>query len=114
MHQPKVGRRQKRARVAAKGCGAKTGSSIMQKLFAYFYLLRGFPKQVQQIVPAHVEYWKAARLADYRGGPFADRSGGLIEFRTSDLMHAQEIAAKDPFVSGGLVEISWVKEWTPE
>jgi uncharacterized protein YciI len=86
----------------------------MQKLFAYFYLMRGFPKQVQQIVPAHVQYWNGARLPDYRGGPFADRSGGLIQFRANDLTHAQEIVAKDPFVGAGLVEASWVKEWIPE
>ncbi|HSL23771.1 MAG TPA: YciI family protein [Vicinamibacterales bacterium] len=86
----------------------------MTKRFVYFYLMRPFPKQVQLVAPAHVEHWKAAHVEEYRGGPFADRSGGLIEFVTQDVQKATDIVRNDPFVSAGLVEASWLKEWIPE
>jgi uncharacterized protein YciI len=89
-------------------------SDDMSRRFVYFYLMRPFPKQIQQVVGAHVEYWQRADVEQYRGGPFADRSGGLIEFAAQDLRHATNIAGKDPFVSAGLVEASWLKEWNPE
>jgi hypothetical protein len=38
------------------------------------------PEKIQQIVPLHVEYWGKYKSKNYLGGPFADRSGGLIIF----------------------------------
>ena len=83
-------------------------------LFVYFYLMGSDPQRVRPIVPAHVKYWKDARLDDYRGGPFGDRSGGLIQFTAEDVGKAAEIVAGDPFVAAGLIETSWLKEWVPE
>jgi hypothetical protein len=91
-----------------------SAGGIVDKRFVYFYLLRPFPRQVQEIVPAHVQYWASLRLAEYRGGPFADRSGGLIEFLSPDLRSATEIVGRDPFAVNRLVEASWLKEWVPE
>ena len=53
-------------------------------------------------------------LRGYLGGPFADRSGGLISFETNTHDDAARLVADDPFVREGLVERSWVKEWKVE
>jgi hypothetical protein len=41
------------------------------------------------------------------GGPFADRSGGLITFQTESDAQAEQFVADDPFVSEGLLEQHW-------
>jgi uncharacterized protein YciI len=48
------------------------------------------------------------------GGPFADRSGGLITFEAESLEAAERIIAADPFVREELLEGSVVKVWIPE
>jgi uncharacterized protein YciI len=48
------------------------------------------------------------------GGPFADRSGGLITFDADSLEQAAGIIAADPFVQEELLESSVVKQWMPE
>jgi hypothetical protein len=35
---------------------------------------------VREVAPKHAAYWHELRLPEYVGGPFADRSGGLISF----------------------------------
>ena len=62
----------------------------------------------------HAAYWRGLELRDYLGGPFADRSGGLISFETDSHDDAARLVADDPFVREGLVERSWVKEWKVE
>jgi uncharacterized protein YciI len=79
--------------------------------FAYVYFNRSAPDRVGPVVPAHVQYWHAADLPEYRGGPFADRSGGLITFGAADLAAAAAIVVQDPFVLEDLIEQSWLKEW---
>jgi hypothetical protein len=86
----------------------------MHKRFVYFYLMKSARERILQVVPLHVTYWKKAQLTDYRGGPFADRTGGLILFTTADLGTAKKITDNDPFVLENLIEASWVKEWFPE
>lgn len=54
------------------------------------------------------------RVSRVPGGPFADRSGGLISFEADSLEHAEGIIAADPFVREDLLESSVVKEWLPE
>jgi hypothetical protein len=39
--------------------------------------------KIQSVVPLHVEYWRQRNLKGYMGGPFADRSGGLITFEAA-------------------------------
>ncbi|MBI4672062.1 MAG: hypothetical protein HY741_10410 [Chloroflexi bacterium] len=84
------------------------------KRFAYFYFNRGAPDEIRQVVPAHVKYWKTVSASEYRGGPFADRTGGLIIFSASNLDEATAIVEQDPFALEGLLEQKWLKEWLPE
>ena len=86
----------------------------MPKRFAFVYLMKHAPDRVRETVPSHVEYWRSRNLAGYTGGPFADRSGGLILFNAADLDAATALADADPFVKGDLLEARWLKEWLPE
>jgi uncharacterized protein YciI len=82
--------------------------------FVYFYFNRNEPQKIRQVVSAHVEYWKTANLQGYMGGPFSDRTGGLISFAASSLEDAAEIIRRDPFVLEDLIEQKWIKEWIVE
>jgi len=84
------------------------------KHFLYFYLMRNTPETIRQMVPRHVEYWHSRDLPDYMGGPFADRTGGLITFAAASLDAAQQIVRDDPFVREQLIEQRWIKEWLIE
>lgn len=86
----------------------------MTRQFVFFYTMRENAPEIREVVPAHVAYWKGAALEGYRGGPFADRSGGLITFRAADLRAATDVTEKDPFVLRGLLREKWTKEWLPE
>jgi uncharacterized protein YciI len=66
---------------------------------------------VRAAAPKHAAYWRELRLGGYLGGPFADRSGGLITFQTHSAAQVQALAANDPFLREGLLERHWVKEW---
>ncbi len=82
--------------------------------FIYFYFNRNEPEKIRQVVPIHVEYWKAANLRGYMGGPFADRTGGLISFVASSLEEATNIILQDPFILEDLIAEKWIKEWIVE
>jgi uncharacterized protein YciI len=84
------------------------------KCFVYLYFNRNEPEKIRWVVPAHVEYWKRANLKAYKGGPFADRTGGLISFVASRLEEAAGIIQQDPFILEDLIERKWLKEWVPE
>jgi uncharacterized protein YciI len=84
------------------------------KRFLYFYLMRNRPDAIRELVPAHVQYWHSRDLPDYIGGPFADRSGGLITFAAASLEDAQRIISDDPFIREQLIEQCWIKEWLIE
>ena len=84
-----------------------------ESTFVYFYFNRNAPEKIRQVVNAHVDYWKTANLKDYSGGPFSDRTGGLISFKASSLEEAAEIILKDPFNLEDLIEQKWIKEWLP-
>lgn len=81
---------------------------------AYFYFMKPEPERVRTVAPRHAAYWQGLALPDYRGGPFADRSGGLILFDSNSAHEAQEVVARDPFVHERLLERHWVKEWDAE
>ena len=89
-------------------------SQTNDRRFLYFYINRNQPEKIQQVVPAHVEYWKTAILKEYMGGPFADRTGGLISFVVSSMEEAAEIIRQDPFVLEALIDQKWIKEWILE
>jgi uncharacterized protein YciI len=82
--------------------------------FAYFYLMRDEPDLVRATVARHVSHWRGLRLAGYLGGPFSDRTGGLIMFETEDPNRATDAVDNDPFVQDGLLQSYWLKQWTPE
>jgi uncharacterized protein YciI len=81
--------------------------------FAYFYLMRNAPDHVRAAASRHAAYWHELRLRSYLGGPFVDRSGGLITFEASSHTEAEKLVADDPFAQEDLVEQRWLKEWTP-
>lgn len=82
--------------------------------FLYFYFNRTESEKIRQVVPAHVQYWKSVNVKDYMGGPFADRTGGLISFVASSVEEATAIIHQDPFVLNDLIDQKWIKEWIPE
>jgi len=84
------------------------------KHFLYFYLMRNTPDTIRQAVPAHVQYWQSRDEPDYMGGPFAERTGGLITFAAASLGDAQQIIMDDPFLLQHLIEQFWIKEWLIE
>jgi uncharacterized protein YciI len=79
--------------------------------FLYFYLMRDAPNREQAIASEHAAYWKRLGLRGFRGGPFADRSGGLITFEALSDDEAERFVAGDPFVKQGLLERRYMKEW---
>jgi uncharacterized protein YciI len=82
--------------------------------FAYFYLMKDDPDRVRAVVPRHVAHWQSLGLTGYLGGPFADRTGGLITFETHDSSRASDAVDTDPFIQQGLLDACWLKEWVPE
>jgi uncharacterized protein YciI len=72
------------------------------------------PDRVRTVAPEHATYWRELGLPGYVGGPFADRSGGLITFEADAFEQAEGIIAVDPFVQEQLLESSVVKQWMPE
>lgn len=83
-------------------------------LFAFQYFMGGNPDLVRETVPAHVGYWQGRDFDRYEGGPFADRSGGLIVFAAGDAAEARAVADGDPFMTAGLLSSHTLKEWNPE
>ena len=77
----------------------------------YFYLMNGAPDRVRTVAPRHAAYCRELGLDHYLGGPFADRSGGLITFGAGSLSEAGQLMADDPFVQEDLLQQRWVKEW---
>ena len=79
--------------------------------FAYIYFMTSDKQSVRRIAPAHAEYWRQLHITGYTGGPFADRSGGLITFLARDHEQARGLIDADPFEREGLLESRWLKEW---
>jgi uncharacterized protein YciI len=71
------------------------------------------PDRVRAIAPRHAAYWQGLDLRGYRGGPFADRSGGLVILE-ADSSEEAELVLQDPFVREGLLERFWINEWLAE
>jgi uncharacterized protein YciI len=72
------------------------------------------PGRVGEVVPHHVAYWRGLALASYVGGPFADRSGGLITFEAGSSADAEAFVANDPFTGEALIASYWLKRWAIE
>jgi uncharacterized protein YciI len=84
------------------------------KRFAYFYFMKNDPEKIAKNVAAHIKHWKRSALPDYLGGPFSDRSGGLISFSEESPEEAVALVLNDPFIASNLVEQKWLKEWSVE
>jgi uncharacterized protein len=82
--------------------------------FSYAYFMTEDIDRVRAVAPEHARYWRELGLTDYLGGPFADRSGGLITFEAGSAKEAEQLAANDPFVREGLLTSRWLKEWHVE
>jgi uncharacterized protein YciI len=78
--------------------------------FLYFYLMKD-RDLVATAAPKHAAYWRELALRDYLGGPFADRSGGLITFEAGSAAEAEGLLGGDPFLREDLLARHWVKEW---
>ena len=91
----------------------KTHSKTAMR-WSYVYFMKDNPDRVAAVAPKHAAYWRGLGLREYLGGPFADRSGGLISFETDSHDDAAQLVADDPFVREGLVERSWLKDWRVE
>lgn len=85
-----------------------------ERRFVYFYFNRNEPEKIRRVVPVHVGYWKSANVKEYTGGPFGDRTGGLISFVAPSLQEATEIILQDPFIVEDLISEKWIKEWILE
>jgi uncharacterized protein YciI len=90
------------------------GGTKMNKKFVYFYFMKNDPDKIRQIVSSHIKFWKEANLKEYIGGPFADRTGGMISFVAENLEEATTIIMKDPFVEEDILINKWIKEWIVE
>jgi uncharacterized protein YciI len=86
----------------------------MSKQFVFFYLMKNDPDKMRKSVQEHIRYWKKSAPPSYSGGPFSDRSGGLILFEAESIEIARDLAMNDPFVVQEVTEDKWVKEWMPE
>jgi len=87
--------------------------AVPGRWFVYFYLMKSDEEAVRRTAPSHAAYWNELMLAGYTGGPFADRSGGLIMFIAPDSDQAGRLVEGDPFRRGELLEQMWLKEWSP-
>jgi uncharacterized protein YciI len=86
----------------------------MSPRFAYLYLMRDDPDRIRATVASRVLHWQQQNLPGYLGGPFEDRTGGLITFQAEDIEQARHAVDTDPFMQEGLLETSWLKQWTPQ
>jgi len=77
----------------------------------HIYTMKPEPQRVRAIAPKHSAYWSQVGVRGYQGGPFQDRSGGLITFETNSSKEAERLIRADPFVQEDLLESSWVKQW---
>ena len=82
--------------------------------FAFIYQMRDAGERVRVIAPEHASYWRGLGLARYLGGPFEDRSGGLVTFDAASLAEAEALTKNDPFVREDLLESSAVRPWLTE
>jgi uncharacterized protein YciI len=82
--------------------------------FVSFYPMRDEPDRGRAAVPRHVSHWRGLGLPGYLGGPFADRTGGLIVFETEDTSRAAAAVNSDPFVQDRLLEAYWLEQWIPQ
>ncbi len=80
------------------------------KKFIFFYFNNHLDK-IREIVPFHISYWKELKLESYSGGPFSDKSGGMIIFTAENITEAKKIIGEDPFIKEKFIAEYYLKEW---
>ena len=73
----------------------------MSPRFAYLYWMRDDPDRVRVAVPRHVAHWRELGLTGYLGGPFEDRTGGLIYVRDRRPQASRERRRRGPLRARG-------------
>jgi hypothetical protein len=68
--------------------------------WAYLYFMTNEAARVREVAPQHAQYWHQTGLAK-RGGPFSDRSGGLIIFEAADEGGSREDGRRRPVPARG-------------
>jgi hypothetical protein len=81
--------------------------------FVYCYWMTEDPGEIQRTAAEHAAYWLRLGLPEYVGGPFGDRSGGLITFEAPAKERADQLVSDDPFQRAGLIGDWWLKVWVP-
>lgn len=84
------------------------------KSIIFFYTMKNEPELIKGLVSEHIRYWENLNLVNYKGGPFIDRSGGLITFLFDDLEQAKKIINEDPFIKGNVISDIHIKVWIAE
>ncbi len=84
------------------------------KIFVFKYMMGDKPEKIKAKVPLHIAHWKNQNIEYYKGGPFADRSGGLITFSATNIDEAKRTISKDPFMAEDVLDHYIIKEWLPE
>ena len=80
--------------------------------FLFFYLMNDDKNAIRSTARDHAQYWHSLELPYYEGGPFEDRSGGLIVFESDSLVEARRYVSGDPFVEHDLLSATWLKQWS--
>lgn len=78
------------------------------KSYIFFYFMNENQELVRNTVPHHSEYWKEIKT---QGGPFADYSGGSIQFNATSDEESLAIINNDPFIKENVLKQYWLKEW---
>ena len=81
-----------------------------EKKYVFLYFIKNTPEKISLVI----SYWKDVNVDSDKGGPFGDRSGGLIAFAAESLEDAKKIVNDDSFVNQDLLKERWVKEWDVE
>lgn len=79
--------------------------------YAFIYFMSNNSEKIREAVPRHIEYWEGLALPDYSGGPFEDRSGGLITFSAASHSEAERLIFQDPFIIADVIAEQWLKQW---
>jgi uncharacterized protein YciI len=82
--------------------------------FLFFYLMTDDLDRVRRVAPRHAAHWDQQAPHGYLGGPFADRSGGLITFHATTPDQARQLVTGDPFLREGLLSSWWLEQWLAE
>ena len=83
-------------------------------IYVFSYMMSDQREKIKALVSLHIEYWNSQEFEYYKGGPYSDRSGGLIIFSSANIKEAESVISNDPFVTGDVLDNFIIKEWMPE